>query len=157
MTDILTGAKTFYNLIGFHSLCYYPSTLPQTSWWLQIFLTNFRDSNFLNLKKPRNTGSATNWAKIISQFSFSRPIGSGWTLAWKTRGSQDNFTCKQSPLSLPSKNTRHLRGKLYLKQVCAAIIHSALVSQKMAIVLFGFSPKAASPLPKLFTLWFTSR
>ena len=145
----------FYNLTWIHSLCSYPSTLPQTSWQSQMCLTNSQDSNSLNLKKPENTESATNWAKI-HQLRFSRSTGSGLTLAWKTRGSQDSLMCKHSLLS-PSKTTGHLRGKLFLKQVCAAIIHSARVSQKMAMVLFGFSPSAVSPLPKLFTLRFTSR
>ena len=139
----------FYNLLCFHSLCSYPSTLPQTSWQSQMCLTDSQDSNSLNLKKPENTKSATNWAQI-HQLRFSRSTGSGLTPA------QDSFMYKNSPLS-PSKTTRHLRGKLYLKQVCAAIIHSALVSQKMAMVLFGFSPSAVSPLPKLFTRRFTSR
>lgn len=42
----------------------------------------------------------------------------------------------------------HSRGKLYMKQACAATIHSALVSQKMAMLHWGFWPSAARPLPK---------
>lgn len=47
----------------------------------------------------------------------------------------------------------HLRGKLYMKQACAATSHSALVSQKMAMLQWGFWPRAARPLPKHLDAW----
>lgn len=44
----------------------------------------------------------------------------------------------------------HSRGKLYMKQACEAMIHSALVSQKIAMLHWGLWPRAARPLPKHF-------
>ncbi len=46
-------------------------------------------------------------------------------------------------------------GKLCMKQACAAMIHSALVSQKMAMFFRGFCPRAARPLPKALTSLYT--
>lgn len=40
-----------------------------------------------------------------------------------------------------------LHGKLYMKQAWAAMIHSARVSQKMAMLLCGRWPSDARPLP----------
>ena len=75
-------------------------------------LTNSQDSNSLNLKKPENTASATNWAQS-HQLRFSRSTGSSLTLAWKTRASEDSFMCKHSPLSL--QNHQALTRKVVLK------------------------------------------
>ena len=55
---------------------------------------------------------------------------------WSPKGNHEN------------RFQRYLRGKLYLKHAWAVIIHSALVSQKIATVLLGFWPRAASPLPR---------
>lgn len=46
-------------------------------------------------------------------------------------------------------------GKLYMKQACAAMIHSALVSQMMAMFFSGFCPRAAKPLPNAVTSLYT--
>lgn len=45
------------------------------------------------------------------------------------------------------------RGKLYMKQAWAAMTHSALVSQTMAMLRWGIWPRAARPLPKQFAAW----
>lgn len=50
-------------------------------------------------------------------------------------------------LVLCPTHSQYLRLKLYMKQAWAAMIHSARVSQKMAMLFFGRWPSAAKPLP----------
>jgi hypothetical protein len=63
------------------------------------------------------------------------------------------MTTRPNPRLRSSKceqNTgKYSRGKLYLKQAWAAIIHSALVSAKMTSLSLGCCPSANTPLPKL--------
>lgn len=66
---------------------------------------------------------------------------------------------KHTNRSTEEKNQRlilYLRWKLFMKQACATIIHSALVSQKMAMLVFGCWPSITNPSPKALAFLKTS-
>lgn len=59
-----------------------------------------------------------------------------------------NYIPRQADNS-PKSAEYYSRGKLHMKHACAETIHSARVSQNMAILDLGFWPSAESPPPKL--------
>lgn len=91
----------------------------------------------------------------VCDFGLVQPVSDGRRSQSGVQGHDCEIRIRLIPVApLPRHvSDRYSRGKLYMKQAWAATIHSALVSQKMAMLHLGFWPRAASPLPKHLAAW----